>query len=312
MKKNSKIYIAGHKGLVGSAIVRLLEKKGYKNLVLRTRAELDLMDHKKVSDFFRKEKPEYVFLAAAKVGGIMANKNHPAEFIYENLLIQSNIIHSSYLTKVKKLLFLGSSCIYPRLAPQPMGEDEFLNGKLEPTNQGYSIAKIAGIIMCQSYNTQYGSNFISVMPTNIYGPNDSFDIEKAHVLPAFIAKFHKAKKEGASSVTMWGTGSPMREWLYVDDLADACIFLMNNYDDSEIINIGTSTDISIRDLANLIKEVVGFKGEITWDSTKPDGMPRKLLNVSKLHKLGWKHKINLDDGIDKTYKWYKSKLRSNE
>ncbi len=304
MDKNSKIYVAGHRGLVGSAIVRGLEKDGYGNLLLRTREELDLLDQKAVHAFFEKEKPEYVFMAAAKVGGIMDNKSHPAKFIHENLVIENNVIDSAYRSKAKKLLFLGSSCIYPRLAEQPITEDELLNGKLEPTNQAYAVAKIAGIIMCQSYNAEYGTNFISVMPTNIYGPNDKFELETAHALPAFIAKFHKAKKENAPGVTMWGTGSAMREWLYVDDLADACLFLMNNYDSSEIINIGTGKDISIKDLTYLIKEVVGFKGKIMWDSTKPDGTPRKLLNVSKLHTLGWRHKINLDTGIKKTCEWY--------
>ena len=304
MNKKSKIYVAGHRGLVGRAIVRKLEKDGYKNLLLRIREELDLLDQKAVRAFFEKEKPEYVFMAAAKVGGIMDNKSHPAKFIHENLVVENNVIDSAYRSKVKKLLFLGSSCIYPRLAEQPITEDELLNGKLEPTNQAYAVAKIAGIIMCQSYNAEYGTNFISVMPTNIYGPNDKFELETAHALPAFIAKFHKAKKENAPGVTMWGTGSAMREWLYVDDLADACLFLMSNYDSSEIINIGTGKDISIKDLAYLIKEVTGFKGEIMWDSTKPDGTPRKLLNVSKLHTLGWRHKINLDTGIKKTYEWY--------
>ena len=307
MNKNSKIYVAGHRGLVGSAIVRALEKEGFDNLILKTHSELDLLDQKEVNSFFEKEKPEYVFLAAAKVGGIMANKTYPAQFIYENVVIESNVINSAYLHKVKKLFFLGSSCIYPRLASQPMTEDELLGGKLEPTNQAYAIAKITGIVMCQSYNTEYGTNFISVMPTNIYGPNDNFEIETAHALPAFIARLHKAKKEGTPSVTVWGTGSAMREWLYVDDLAEACLFLMNNYDSSEIINIGTGKDISIMDLVHLIKKIVGFKGEILWDNTKPDGMPRKLLNVSKLSRLGWRYKVELEEGATMTYEWYKKK-----
>jgi GDP-L-fucose synthase len=293
---------------VGSAIVRHLTKKGYKNLVLKTRAELDLLDQKAVADFFAMSKPEYVFLAAAKVGGILANDLHPAEFIFENLTIQNNIIHQSYVNDVKKLLFLGSSCIYPRLAPQPILEEYLMDGKLEATNEAYSTAKIAGIVLCKTYNKQYGTNFISVMPTNLYGQNDNFDLENAHALPAMLRKFHEAKKSGAESVIVWGSGKPKREFLHVDDLADACVFLMNTYDKSDIINIGTGKDVSIKTLALLIKGIVGFNGKIVWDKSKPDGTPRKWLNVNRLHKLGWKHKIQLEDGIRMTYKWYKSNL----
>ncbi len=305
MKKTSKIYVAGHNGLVGSAIVRLLNKKGYKNLVLKTRKELDLMDQKKVAEFFKKENPEYVFLAAAKVGGILANNTYPASFIYENLIIQNNIIHSAYISQVKKLLFLGSSCIYPRMAPQPIKEKYLLTSEPEPTNKAYVIAKIAGITMCQSYNKQYGTNFISVMPTNLYGPNDNFDPVTSHVFPALIQRFHEAREKNNKEIVIWGTGSPKREFLHVDDLADACLFLMQNYNESEIVNIGTGADLSIKSLVEKIKKVSGYSGKIVWDKSKPDGTPRKLLDVSKLHKLGWKHKINIDDGIKKTYEWYK-------
>lgn len=304
MDKNSKIYIAGHKGLVGSAITRLLEKQGYKKLILKTRQELDLLNQRAVADFFKKEKPEYVFLAAAKVGGIMANNNQPADFIYENLIVQTNIIHNSYLNKVKKLLFLGSSCIYPKLAPQPLKELYLLTGELEATNKPYSLAKIAGIIACQSYNKQYGTNFVSVMPTNIYGPNDNFDLQNAHALPALIRKFHEAKKNGEKEVAVWGTGKAKREFLYVDDLAEACLFLMKNYDSSEIINIGTGKDLSIKELAEKIKNIVGYNGKIVWDKTKPDGTPRKILDVGKINKLGWKYKIDLEIGLKTTYEWY--------
>src|SRR3989338_1997035 len=306
MDLSSKIYVAGHKGLVGSAIVRALEKQGYDNLILRTHSELDLLDQKSATDFFKKEKPEYVFLAAAKVGGIMANRTYPADFIYQNLQIQNNIIHHSHLNGVKKLLFLGSSCIYPRLARQPIKEEYLLTEALETTNEPYAVAKIAGIKMCQAYNRQYGTDFISVMPTNLYGPNDNFDPETSHVLPALIRKFHEAKINNQTEVVVWGTGAPKREFLYVDDLADACIFLMNNYDNSEIINIGTGEDISIKELAEMIKEITGFTGEINWDASKPNGTPRKLLDVGKLHNLGWKHQINLPDGILSVYEWYQS------
>lgn len=304
MKKDSKIYVAGHRGLVGSAIVRRLNKLGYKNIITRTHRELDLTNQSAVSEFFGKEKPEYVFLSAAKVGGIVANSKYPAEFIHVNLLIQNNIIHSSYQNRIKKLLFLGSSCIYPKLCPQPIKEEHLLSGYLEPSNIAYAIAKISGLIECQSYNKQYGTNFIAVMPTNLYGPNDNFDLENSHVLPAMIRKLHEAKLTGAKNVTMWGSGKPKREFIHVDDLASACIFLMNRYNDSQIINIGTGKDVTIKQLAELTKKTVGYKGKITWDTTKPDGTPRKLLNVNKLHKLGWKHKIELKNGLKDTYKWF--------
>ena len=305
MQKQNKIYVAGHRGLVGSAIVRALQAQGYNNLILRAHKELDLLDQKTVTDFFQKEKPEYIFLAAAKVGGILANKTYPADFIYQNLQVQNNVIHNSYLHGVRKLLFLGSSCIYPRNCPQPIKEEYLLTSPLEPTNEPYAIAKIAGIKMCQSYNRQYGANFISVMPTNLYGPNDNFDLENSHVLPALIRKFHEAKTNNQKEVVVWGTGAAKREFLHVDDLAEACVFLMNNYDSSEIINIGAEEDISIKELAEMIKEVIGFTGDIMWDATKPDGTPRKLLDVSKLHNLGWKHRINLGEGLKITYEWYK-------
>lgn len=304
MEKDSKIFVAGHRGLVGSAIVRALQNAGYNNIVTKTRTELDLLDQKAVAEFFATEKPEYVFDAAAKVGGILANKEHPAEFIYQNLVIQNNIIDNAYKSGVKKLVFLGSSCIYPKLSPQPIKEEYLLTGPLEPTNDAYAIAKIAGIMMCQSYNKQYGTNFISLMPTNLYGPNDNFDLQSSHVLPALIRKFHEAKENNSPNITLWGTGNPMREFLHVDDLADASIYLMNNYDGTEIVNVGTGEDVTIKELAELIRDTVGFKGELAWDSEKPDGTPRKLLDVSKLHDLGWKHKITLQDGIKETYHWY--------
>jgi GDP-L-fucose synthase len=304
MKKDSKIFVAGHRGLVGSAIVRRLKKGGYKNLVLKTHKELDLLDQKAVAKFFTTEKPEYVFLAAAKVGGIIANNTYPAEFIYQNLTIQNNIIHNAHLSEVKKLLFLGSSCIYPRMAPQPIHEDHLLSGHLEPTNKAYAVAKIAGIVMCESYNKQYGTNFISVMPTNLYGPNDNFHPENSHVLPAMLRKFHEAKVRGDKEVTLWGTGKVKREFLHVDDLADACVFLMNKHNGSDIVNIGTGVDVSIKELAELVQKTVGFKGKIVWDSSKPDGTPRKWLNVTRLHGHGWKHKVSLEQGLEKTYAWY--------
>lgn len=304
MKKEAKIYVAGHRGLVGSAIIRTLMKNGYTNLITRTHAELDLLDQLAVAEFFAAEKPEYVFLAAAKVGGIMANKNYPADFIYQNLIVQSNVIESAHQNKVEKLLFLGSSCIYPKLAPQPIKEEYLLTGPLEPTNDAYAIAKIAGIMMCQSYHRQYGSNFISVMPTNLYGKNDNFNLENSHVLPALIRRFHEAKIAGAPSVTLWGTGTPKREFLYVDDLAEACLHLMKTYNEPEIVNIGTGEDVTIKELAETIAEIVGYKGILEWDTTKPDGTPRKLLDVSKLHSLGFKHKTPLEEGIKKTYLWY--------
>ena len=304
MKKTSKIYIAGHRGLVGSAIARRLASNGFNNLVLKRSAELDLRNQAAVAAFFENEQPEYVFLAAAKVGGILANNDYPADFIYDNLMIQSNIIHHSYRNGVKKLLFLGSSCIYPKFAPQPMKEEHLLDGKLEPTNEPYAIAKIAGIKTCQSYNRQYGTQFISVMPTNLYGPNDNFDLQSSHVLPALIRKFHEAKLAGKPAVEIWGTGSPKREFLHADDLADACVYLMQHYSDNDIVNIGVGEDIAIKDLALLIKDIVGFSGELTFDTSKPDGTPRKLLDVSKLNGLGWKAGISLRDGIAQTYQWY--------
>ena len=328
MNKTSRIYVAGHRGLVGSAILRKLQSEGYTNLVLRTSRELDLTRQAEVEAFFKKEKPEYVFLAAAKVGGILANNTYPADFIHDNIMIQTNIIHASYQNKVRKLLFLGSSCIYPKHAPQPMREEYLLTGVLEPTNEPYAIAKIAGIKLCQSYNRQHATNFISVMPTNLYGPFDNFDLETSHVLPALIRKFHEAKvamqkmleaggmrSEGKTSdlqpqtsdlppVVLWGTGTPRREFLYIDDLADACVFLMKRYDGSEIVNIGVGEDISIAELAALIKEIVGYEGDVVYDASKPDGTPRKLLDVSRLHSLGWKAHTGLREGIANTYEWY--------
>ncbi len=304
MNKTSRIYIAGHKGLVGSAILRRLQSEGYNNLLYKTHGEVDLCNQSDVKSFFKKEKPEYIFLAAARAGGIQANSAFPAEFIYINSAIQLNIIHNAHMYGTKKLLFLGSSCIYPRLCPQPMKEEYLLTGLLEPTNEPYAIAKIAGIRMCQAYNRQYGTNFISVMPTNLYGPNDNFDPETSHVLPALIRKFHEAKAGDKKTVEIWGTGTPKREFLYVDDLAEACIFLMNRYDGSDIINIGTGEEIPIKELAYIIKEVAGFNGELTFDTSKPDGTPRKLLDVNRINSLGWKAETGLKDGIEKTYKWY--------
>ncbi len=306
--KKSKIYIAGHTGLVGSSILREFKNQGYTNLIVRIHSELNLLDYKEVTSFFEKEKPEYVILAAAKVGGIYANNTFPAEFIYENLQIQNNVIHCSYLNKVKKLLFLGSSCIYPRDCPQPIKEEYLLNGKLEPTNEPYAIAKIAGIKLCQSYNRQYKTNFISVMPTNLYGVGDSFDTKNSHVLPALIYKVHRAKINNEKNVTVWGTGKPLREFLYVDDLANACLFLMQNYSDSEIINIGSGHEVSIKQLAEIICEIVGYTGQISFDTSMPDGTPRKFLDISKLTKLGWKAKTDLQAGIKKTYTWYLEKF----
>ncbi len=304
MDKNAKIYVAGHGGLVGSAIVRELKKEGYQNILTKTREELDLTSQIEVEKFFIAENPEYVFLAAAKVGGILANDTFPADFIRDNLMIETNVIDCSYKHKIKKLLFLGSSCIYPKLALQPIKEEYLLTGELEPTNKSYAVAKIAGIVMCQSYNKQYGTNFISVMPTNLYGEGDNFDLENSHVLPAMIRKFDDAKKSDSKEVVLWGSGQPKREFLYVDDLANACVFLMNYYDNSEIINIGTGTDVSIFELANMVKEVTEYKGNIVWDSSKPDGTPRKLLDVSKIKSLGWHPEVELRDGIQKTYLWY--------
>ena len=308
MEKNAKIYVAGHRGMVGSAIFRKLKAEGYTNLVIRNSQELDLRNQQAVADFFAAEKPDYVFLAAAKVGGIVANNTYRADFLYENLAIQNNVIHQAYLQGAKKLLFLGSSCIYPKLAPQPLKEDYLLTGLLEPTNEPYAIAKIAGIKLCDAYRDQYGCNFISVMPTNLYGYNDNYHPENSHVLPALIRKFHEAKTSGAASVTVWGTGSPLREFLFADDLADACYFLMQEYNEAGLVNIGTGHDLSIKDLALLIKEVVGFTGDLVFDTSKPDGTPRKLLDVSKLHTLGWKHRIALQEGLALAYQDFLKKL----
>ncbi len=304
MNKDSKIYVAGHKGLVGSAILRKLEHEGYTNLVYKSSSELDLRDSKAVSSFFEREHIDYVFLAAAKVGGIVANNEFPADFLRDNLMIQTNVIDSAYKNNVKKLLFLGSTCIYPKLAPQPLKEEYLLTGELEPTNEPYAIAKIAGIKMCQSYNRQYGTKYISVMPTNMYGPNDNFDLQTSHVLPALIRKVHEAKIENKPFVEVWGTGKPLREFLYSDDLADACIFLMKNYEDNDIINVGVGKDVSIKDLTEKIKEIVGYEGEIKFDTSKPDGTPRKLVDVTKINGLGWKASTSLEEGINLAYNWF--------
>lgn len=301
MNKDAKIYIAGHRGMVGSAILRRLQQEGYSNFLLRTSKDLDLRNQQQVADFFATEKPDYVFLAAAKVGGIVANNTYRAEFLYDNLMIQNNVIHQAYLNGVQKLMFLGSSCIYPKMAPQPLKEEYLLTGLLEPTNEPYAIAKIAGIKMCDAYRSQYGCNFISVMPTNLYGPNDNYDLQNSHVLPALLRKMHEAKLAGAPSVELWGTGSPLREFLHADDLADACLFLMNNYNESGLVNIGVGTDLSIKELAETIREIVGYEGELNFDTTKPDGTPRKLMDVSKLTALGWKAAIPLQEGIRKVY-----------
>ncbi len=301
MNKAAKIYVAGHSGMVGSALVRKLQAEGYQHLVVRTSSELDLTNQHAVADFFADEKPDYVFLAAAKVGGIHANNTYRAEFIYQNLMIECNVIHSAYINQVTKLLFLGSSCIYPKLAPQPLKEDYLLTGLLEPTNEPYAIAKIAGIKLCEAYHSQYGCNFISVMPTNLYGTNDHYDLNNSHVLPALLRKFHTAKLENTPSVEIWGSGTPKREFLHVDDLADACFYLMQYYDEADLVNIGTGEDIAIKDLALLIKDIVGYTGELKFDATKPDGTPRKLMDVNKLQTLGWHHKIVLADGIKAVY-----------
>lgn len=311
MEKNAKIYVAGHRGMVGSAIVRNLKEKGYTNIVGKTSKELDLVRQLDVESFFEEEKPEYVFLAAAKVGGINANNTYPAEFIYNNLMIEANIIHAAYRYGVKKLLFLGSSCIYPKMAPQPIKEEYLLTGPLEPTNEAYAIAKISGIELCKFYRKQYGCDFISAMPTNLYGVNDNFDLETSHVLPALIRKFHEAKINGDKEVTIWGTGKPRREFLYVDDLADACVHLMNNYSDEIHVNIGSGIDIGIRELASMIKEIVGYEGKIVNDLSKPDGTPRKLLDVTLLKETGWSYMTDLESGIRTTYKWFKDKVISN-
>ncbi len=304
MEKKARIYVAGHQGLVGSAILRQLQAQGYQNIIVVPREDLDLLEQDTVFRFFAWEKPEYVFLAAARVGGIEANRSMPAQFIHENLLIQSNVINAAYHHGVRKLLFLGSSCIYPALAPQPLREEYLLNGQLEETNEAYAIAKIAGIKMCQAYNQQYGCNYISVMPTNLYGPGDNFDLNTSHVLPALIRKFHEAKIRQDEEVVVWGTGKPRREFLHVDDLAHACIFLMHKYNQPEIINIGTGKDVSIADLAVLVKNIVGYEGKIVYDHSKPDGTPRKLLDVSKITTLGWQPQITLRQGIESTYRWF--------
>tara|TARA_R110002072_G_scaffold198625_2_gene356229 strand:+ start:697 stop:1635 length:939 start_codon:yes stop_codon:yes gene_type:complete len=306
MNKNDKIYVAGHRGMVGSAIIRKLKKEGFTNLILRSSAELDLRNQAAVNDFFAQEKPDYVFLAAAKVGGILANNNFRAEFLYDNLMIEANIIHASYIEKVSKLLFLGSSCIYPKMAPQPLKEEYLLSDYLEYTNEPYAIAKIAGIKLCENYRKQYACNFISAMPTNLYGPNDNYDINNSHVLPALMRKFHVAKMNGSSSVEIWGSGTPKREFLHVDDLADACFTLMQDYEGDEWMNVGSGEDISIADLAKLIKEVVGFEGELKFDASKPDGTPRKLMDVSKLAAIGWNYKIKLKEGLQSVYKEVKN------
>ena len=305
MKITDKIYVAGHRGLVGSAVVRKLKAAGYNNIIYRSSKELDLRNQQDVNDFFETEKPNYVFLAAAKVGGIFANNSFKADFIYDNLMIETNIIHAAYKNKVTKLLFLGSSCIYPKMAPQPMREEYLLTGLLEPTNEPYAIAKITGIKLCEYYRAQYGCNFISAMPTNLYGPNDNYDLQNSHVLPALIRRFHEAKETGAPAITLWGTGKPMREFLFVDDLADACLFLMFNYNESLFVNIGTGKDITIKELAFLIKDLTGYTGEINWDESKPDGTFRKLMDISKMNNLGWKYSTSLIKGLNSTYTVYK-------
>ncbi|MSU73686.1 GDP-L-fucose synthase [Candidatus Kaiserbacteria bacterium] len=304
MEKTSKIYVAGHRGLVGSSIVRELERKGYTNIIVRTHEEVDLLDPAATKLFFDTEHPEYVFLAAARVGGILANDTFPADFIRENLIVQTNVIHEAHKNGVQKLLFLGSSCIYPKFAPQPIKEEYLMTGALEETNSAYAIAKIAGIEMCQAYHRQHGSNFISVMPTNLYGPYDNFTPERSHVLPALLRRFHEAKFSKADDVTVWGTGKPKREFLHVDDLGNACVFLMETYDDPSIVNIGSGEDVTIKELAELIASTVGYEGKIAWDTTKPDGTPQKKLDVSKIHKLGWHHKIALPEGLASAYKWF--------
>lgn len=305
MRKDSRIFVAGHRGLVGSAIVRRLAADGHENVLVRTREDLDLRDQRSVESFFHENRPEFVFMAGAKVGGILANSTYPAEFIYDNLAVQTNVIHAAWKCGTEKLVFLGSSCIYPKLAPQPMKEEHLLTGPLEPTNEWYAIAKIAGIKMAQAYHKQYGFNAISLMPTNLYGPGDNFDLQNSHVLPALMRKFHDAKTAGAPEVVVWGTGSPRREFLYVDDMADAAVFLMRNYNDPEIINVGTGVDATIRELAEMVQRATAYQGRIVFDSTKPDGTPRKLLDVSKLSALGWRAKVDLEAGIERTYAWFR-------
>lgn len=309
MHYSDKIYVAGHRGMVGSAIVRKLETLGFDNIITRSSRELDLRNQEAVADFFETEQPEYVFLAAAKVGGIVANNTWRADFLYDNLMIESNVIHQAYKQGVKKLLFLGSSCIYPKLAPQPLKEEYLLSGSLEQTNEPYAIAKIAGLKLCEAYHDQYGCNFISAMPTNLYGPNDNYDLQSSHVLPALLRKFHEAKESESSQVVIWGTGSPLREFMHADDLADACVYLMKHYNDRLPVNVGVGEDISIIQLAELIKELVGYKGRIVLDATKPDGTPRKILDVRRLHSLGWRHKISLEAGLRQVYEDYKSTIQ---
>ncbi len=310
MNKNDKIYVAGHRGLVGSAIVRNLKAKGYTNIIGRTHKELELTDQVAVRRFFEEERPDVVVLAAAKVGGINANNTTPAEFAYDNMQVQCNVIQCCHEYKVKKLLFLGSSCIYPKMAPQPIPEDALLSGPLEPTNEAYAIAKIAGLEMCKFYKRQYGDDFISCMPTNLYGPHDNYDLKGSHVLPAMLRKFHEAKLNGDKSVELWGTGTPLREFLYVDDMADACVFLLENYDGEQHVNIGTGKEVTIKQLAELVKETVGFEGEIIWNSSMPDGTPRKLCDVTKLHNLGWMHKVELEEGVKLAYEWFKENVEN--
>lgn len=310
MEKNNKIYIAGHRGMVGSAIVRKLEQEGFTSILTRTSSELDLCNQQSVNDFFAKEKPEYVFLAAAKVGGILANNIYRAEFLYNNLLIESNIIHAAYVTGVKKLMFLGSSCIYPKLAPQPLKEEYLLTGLLEETNEPYAIAKIAGIKLCEAYRDQYGCNFISAMPTNLYGQGDNYHLQNSHVIPALLRKFHEAKMNKADHVEIWGTGSPFREFMYVDDLAEACYFLMQQYNDKLFVNMGTGEEVSIKDLAFVVKDVIGYEGEIRFDTTKPDGTPRKLMDSTKIHGLGWKHTTSLQEGLKKAYGHFVEEIKN--
>jgi GDP-L-fucose synthase len=306
VNKNAKIYVAGHRGMVGSAICRKLRHEGFENIITKTSSELDLRNQAAVSTFFNQDKPEYVVLAAAKVGGIHANNTYRAEFLFDNLSIQNNVIHNAYLHGVKKLLFLGSSCIYPKMAPQPLKEEYLLRGELESTNEPYAIAKIAGIKMCEAYRDQYGCNFISAMPTNLYGPNDNYDLQKSHVLPALIRKFHEAKINQQKNVELWGSGTPMREFLHVDDLAEACYFLLQNYNEKLFVNVGCGEDLSILDLANLVKKIVGFEGNIQWDSTKPDGTPKKLMDISRIKSFGWSPKITLEEGISKVYQQFQS------
>ena len=309
MDKEAKIYVAGHRGMVGSAIVRRLEKEGYGNLVLKTSSQLDLRNQEQVEQFFSEEKPEYVFLAAAKVGGIIANSNHPADFMYDNMILEMNVIHSAFVNQVKKLMFLGSSCIYPRMAPQPMPESCLLTSSLEQTNEAYALAKISGLKYCEYLNRQYGTDYISVMPTNLYGPNDNYHPEHSHVLPALIRRFHEAKTENKPEVVIWGTGAPLREFLYVDDMADACVFLLENYSGEQHVNIGTGKEVTIRQLAETVQKTVGFEGEIVWNTDMPDGTPRKLTDVTKLHCLGWTHRVELEEGVKLAYDWFKDNIK---